>query len=141
MENQMNSVERLFNFARDRPIEGSEELDAAEESDESDAQWPRDATIEFKDVCMRYHPGLPLALDHVNLSIRSGTSVAIVGRTGAGKSSIVQALLRLVELESGSIEIDDRDISTLSLQKLRNGVVCIPQVREGSTFLFFRSSN
>jgi ABC-type multidrug transport system fused ATPase/permease subunit len=76
---------------------------------------------------MRYRPGLPLVLRGVSLSVKGGEKVGIVGRTGAGKSTLVTALLRLVELDSGNITIDGTDISTLGLHALRSVVAVIPQ--------------
>ncbi|KAE8150735.1 P-loop containing nucleoside triphosphate hydrolase protein [Aspergillus avenaceus] len=76
--------------------------------------------ISFTDVSMRYRDGLPDALHNVNLHIQAGEHVAIVGRTGAGKSSILNALFRLTPpLSSGTISIDGMDISQLTLSELR----------------------
>jgi ABC-type multidrug transport system fused ATPase/permease subunit len=68
-------------------------------------EWPEAGAIEFKDLEMRYRPGLPNVLHGISMSIRGGEKIGIVGRTGAGKSSITLALLRIVEY-SGSIIID-----------------------------------
>ena len=68
-------------------------------------EWPETGAIEFKDLEMRYRPGLPNVLHGISMSIRGGEKIGIVGRTGAGKSSITLALLRIVEY-SGSITID-----------------------------------
>ncbi len=62
----------------------------------------------------------------VSFKVEAGSKVGIVGRTGAGKSTIAQTLLRLLELESGSIEIDGVDIASISLQELRSKVTVIP---------------
>ena len=69
------------------------------------ADWPAKGAIEFKDLTMRYRPGLPNVLHGISLAIRSCEKIGIVGRTGAGKSSIALALLRIVEY-TGSITID-----------------------------------
>ena len=76
---------------------------------------------------MRYRSGLPLVLKGLSLSIRGCEKVGIVGRTGAGKSSIVTALLRLVELDSGFVTIDGVNIAGLPLHALRSKLAVIPQ--------------
>ena len=83
------------------------EQEAAHEISESKPhpEWPETGAIEFKDLEMRYRPGLPNILHGISISIRGGEKIGIVGRTGAGKSSITLALLRIVEY-SGSITID-----------------------------------
>lgn len=83
--------------------------------------------MEFNNVKMRYRPGLPFVLDGVNLSIKAREKIGVVGRTGAGKSSLVTALLRLVEINEGSIVIDGVDISKIGLNTLRSRVSIIPQ--------------
>jgi ATP-binding cassette subfamily C (CFTR/MRP) protein 1 len=71
-----------------------------------DSKWPRKGTIEFKDVELRYRPNTDLVLKRLNFKIEGGSKVGIVGRTGAGKSTISMALSRIVEIEKGSIMID-----------------------------------
>ncbi|KAF8332583.1 P-loop containing nucleoside triphosphate hydrolase protein [Cantharellus anzutake] len=90
-------------------------------------EWPSRGEIEFKDVVMSYRPGLPPVLKGLSLNVKSGEHVGIVGRTGAGKSTIMATLYRLVELTSGTITIDDVDISTLGLSELRSKIAIIPQ--------------
>jgi ATP-binding cassette, subfamily C (CFTR/MRP), member 1 len=89
--------------------------------------WPSGGEILMNDVCLRYREGLPLVLDKVTLRINSREKIGIVGRTGAGKSSLVTAILRLVEMESGSILIDGVDISSIGLNALRSRIAVIPQ--------------
>ena len=92
--------------------------------------WPTNGVIEFKEVCLRYRDGLPLALDNLSFKVDSGIRIGIVGRTGAGKSSVSAALFRLVELESGHIFLDGVDLSTLGLTDVRGrtkGMSIIPQ--------------
>ena len=91
------------------------------------ATWPTQGAIEMKNVHMRYRDGLPLVLRGLNLSIAAKEKVGIVGRTGAGKSSLLTALLRLVELDSGSIFIDKVDTSKIGLNTLRSVMAVIPQ--------------
>lgn len=91
------------------------------------AEWPTAGAIEMRAVAMRYREGLPLVLRGLTLSIAAHEKVGIVGRTGAGKSSLLTALLRLVELESGSILIDRVDVSKIGLNTLRSVMAVIPQ--------------
>ncbi|KAJ2089751.1 ABC transporter C member 13 [Coemansia sp. RSA 986] len=83
--------------------------------------------LEFKNYSMRYHPGLDLVLKDLSFSVRRNEKIGIVGRTGAGKSSMSQALMRLVEPASGKIVIDGVDISSIGLFDLRSRISIIPQ--------------
>ena len=76
---------------------------------------------------MRYRPELAPALRNLYLDVRAGEHIGIVGRTGAGKSSIITALLRLVDLSQGSILLDKVDISNISLSDLRSRMTVVPQ--------------
>ncbi|KAG5890605.1 hypothetical protein JTB14_005118 [Gonioctena quinquepunctata] len=89
--------------------------------------WPEDGSVEFKDYSVRYRPGLDLVLTGVNFHIKGGEKVGIVGRTGAGKSSLTLSLFRIVEAASGSIYIDGVKISELGLHTLRSRLTIIPQ--------------
>jgi len=97
------------------------------DSDPDQGAWPKAGDVYFKKVCLRYRPGLPLALENLQLEIQSGERLGVVGRTGAGKSSITSALFRLVECESGCIMINGKDISKLGLHTLRRAISMIPQ--------------
>lgn len=66
------------------------------------AEWPRDGSIRFESVRMRYRAGTPLVLKGLSFAMRPGERVGVCGRTGAGKSSLLAALFRLVEIEGGS---------------------------------------
>ena len=120
VENAMNSTERLQAYATTLP---QEKDDAPKPKLAPD--WPPAGEITFSNMRMRYRPGLPEALKNVNLQIDAGEHVAIVGRTGAGKSSIVNGLFRLTEASAGSISIDGNDISQVPLQNLRSGALSI----------------
>ncbi|KAJ1940392.1 Canalicular multispecific organic anion transporter 2 [Linderina pennispora] len=91
------------------------------------ANWPMQGSIEFRNYCMRYTPDQDLVLKDISFTIKSGERIGIVGRTGAGKSSLTRALFRLVEGESGSILIDGIDIATLRADGLRPNITIIPQ--------------
>lgn len=91
------------------------------------ADWPSRGEIVLREVSMRYRPELPVVLKSISFSINAGERVGIVGRTGSGKSSILQALMRTVEIDSGSISIDGVDTSRLGLKDLRRKIGIIPQ--------------
>jgi len=118
----MNATERIHYYGTSLPEEAP-----AHTNTQLPPQWPESGALQLKDVCMRYRPELPLVLKDLNLDIPAGTRVAVVGRTGAGKSSITSVLFRLVELASGSIILDGVDISTVGLQRLRRSLSIIPQ--------------
>jgi ATP-binding cassette subfamily C (CFTR/MRP) protein 4 len=121
--NLMVSVERVLGFGKLEP-EAPLEL----ESDKDlDTCWPNHGAVEVQDLAVRYRPALPRALDGASFSFPSGSRVGIVGRTGSGKSTIVQTLFRLLEAESGSISIDGVDISGVGLHRLRTKISVIPQ--------------
>ncbi|KAH9600953.1 ABC transporter type 1 [Trypanosoma melophagium] len=84
-------------------------------------------SIVFRDVTMRYRAGLPLVLRGVNFTITPGQKVGIVGRTGSGKSSLLLSFLRIVDIASGSIYINDRPIHDYPLRTLRQLFAMIPQ--------------
>lgn len=77
---------------------------------------------------MRYRDGLPLVLRGLSVTVAPGSRCGVVGRTGAGKSSLINCLFRLQELNSGSIVIDGVDIAKMGLKDLRTNMAIIPQV-------------
>ncbi|KAJ2301420.1 hypothetical protein IWW55_003758, partial [Coemansia sp. RSA 2706] len=89
--------------------------------------WPRGGGIEFAGSTMRYNRNEEPALNGVSVCIRPGENIGIVGRTGSGKSSLISALLRIVELEAGAILIDGVDISQIGVHDLRQQVSVVPQ--------------
>ncbi|KAI9348567.1 P-loop containing nucleoside triphosphate hydrolase protein [Obelidium mucronatum] len=119
VEMQLNAVERLVEYI-ELPIED-------QGGDEPPKEWPVKGDIEFKDVQMRYQPNLPLVLKGVNVAIRGGEKIGVVGRTGSGKSSLMQALFRIVDFAGGQILIDGVDTSKLRLHNLRMALAIIPQ--------------
>ncbi|KAK7678757.1 hypothetical protein QCA50_018192 [Cerrena zonata] len=123
VENEMNSVERLHSYAFHLPQEAQYEIPEQKPPQE----WPAAGFIQVKDLSIRYRPNLPLVLKNLNFNIYPGEKVGICGRTGAGKSSIMTALYRLNELETGSIRIDGLDISQMGLYDLRSRLSIIPQ--------------
>ncbi|OQR90009.1 multidrug resistance-associated protein 1 [Thraustotheca clavata] len=89
--------------------------------------WPSSGKVEFEDVSFRYKPNDPLVLKNVNFSVKDGEKIGIVGRTGAGKSSLMTALFRMNSVASGRILIDNVDITTIGLKNLRSHLAIIPQ--------------
>jgi ABC-type multidrug transport system fused ATPase/permease subunit len=123
VENDMNSVERLYQYGHELE---QEETMAAERCNLSPT-WPETGRIQFDSVRMQYRDGLPLALKGLDVHIEGGQRIGIVGRTGAGKSSIIATMFRLVELSTGSICIDGVNIASVPLQDLRSRLSLIPQ--------------
>lgn len=121
-ENSLNSVERVGTY-----IELPSEAPPVIESSRPPPGWPSSGVIKFQDVVLRYRPELPPVLHGISFTIAGSEKVGIVGRTGAGKSSMLNALFRIVELESGRIFIDDCDISKFGLHDLRKVLGIIPQ--------------
>lgn len=120
--NQMVSVERVLAFGN-----LDSEAPLHKEVDGQLAKWPQHGSVEFKEVSVRYRSTLPLALNKATFHIPGGARVGVVGRTGSGKSTIVQTLFRLLEAEHGCIRIDGVDISEVGLHALRTKISVIPQ--------------
>ncbi|XP_063918456.1 probable multidrug resistance-associated protein lethal(2)03659 isoform X3 [Zophobas morio] len=115
-ENEMTSVERLIQYKNIEP----------EEDTAKDKTWPSLTSIEFKNVSLRYKEDIPPALDNLSFAIAPKEKVGIVGRTGAGKTSIISALFRLVKFE-GTILVGGVNIKDLSLDSVRSKISIIPQ--------------
>ncbi|KAL1476550.1 hypothetical protein MTO96_036420 [Rhipicephalus appendiculatus] len=92
-----------------------------------DPSWPVNGEVEFQNYSTRYRADLDLVLKGITCDIKPGEKVGIVGRTGAGKSSLTLALFRIIEAAGGSINIDGLDVSTLGLYDLRRKLTIIPQ--------------
>ncbi|WAR18941.1 MRP1-like protein [Mya arenaria] len=90
-------------------------------------EWPRTGDIELKMYRTRYREGLELTLKGLNCHIQSAEKIGIVGRTGAGKSSLALSLFRLIEAAGGSIVIDGRNIANMGLHDLRDKLTILPQ--------------
>jgi ABC-type multidrug transport system fused ATPase/permease subunit len=89
--------------------------------------WPDKGGVVFDSYATRYRPGLDLVIRNITATIDPGQKIGIVGRTGAGKSSLTLALFRLVEPAIGKILIDDVDIREIGLHDLRSNITIIPQ--------------
>ncbi|KAL8091138.1 hypothetical protein AgCh_040299 [Apium graveolens] len=122
-ENSLNVVERVGTYI-ELPPEGPSII----ENNRPPPGWPTSGSITFKDVVLHYRPELPPVLHGLSFSISPTDKVGIVGRTGAGKSSMLNALFRIVELEKGRIWINDYDVSKFGLTDLRKVLGIIPQM-------------
>lgn len=121
VETNIVAVERIKEY-------GETKQEAAwENSTPVPKQWPEVGQVEFRDFQVRYREGLDLVLKGITFTVQGGEKVGIVGRTGAGKSSLTLALFRIIESSGGSIIIDGQDISKLGLHALRSRLTIIPQ--------------
>lgn len=121
-ENSLNSVERVDTYINLEP-----EAPGVIEENRPPPGWPTSGLIEFDDVVLRYRPELPPVLHGLSFTVPPTEKIGVVGRTGAGKSSMLNALFRIVELTKGRIIIDGCDISTFGLADLRKVLTIIPQ--------------
>ncbi|EOA34104.1 hypothetical protein CARUB_v10021605mg [Capsella rubella] len=122
VENKMVSVERIKQFI-DIPSESEWESKGYLPP----SNWPSHGNVHLKDLKVRYRPNTPLVLKGITLEIKGGEKVGVVGRTGSGKSTLIQVLFRLVEPSQGNIIIDGIDIRTIGLHDLRSRFGIIPQ--------------
>ncbi len=121
-EQNMNSVERVKEY-----MEIEQEAKPIIPESRPPGNWPSRGAIHFIDYLTRYRPDLEPVLRHVTFSVQPSERVGIVGRTGAGKSSLALALFRGLEAEEGKIIIDDVDIGLIGLQDLREAITIVPQ--------------
>ncbi|KAJ3072963.1 hypothetical protein HDU98_002550 [Podochytrium sp. JEL0797] len=122
LEMNMNAVERVSEYT-----EIEVEQAAIIESNRPPLNWPSKGALTVSNLEMRYAPDQAPVLMDVSFSISGGQKVGIVGRTGAGKSSLSLSLFRIVEPTQGTITIDGIDISTIGLYDLRSKITMIPQ--------------
>ncbi|CAH0048920.1 unnamed protein product [Clonostachys solani] len=133
LEVEMQSFHRVSEFVKLEP-EGKNDETYAEEgacADEGEhvipKAWPSSGDIEFRDVTIRYSPDGPDILKNVNLRFKAGERVAVIGRTGSGKSTLMLSLLRFTHIVSGQILYDGIDITKVPRRRLREGLTIIPQ--------------
>ncbi|GAY40217.1 hypothetical protein CUMW_050300 [Citrus unshiu] len=122
LENKIISIERIYQYSQ---IPG--EAPPVIEDSRPPSSWPENGTIELIDLKVRYGENLPLVLHGITCAFPGGKKIGIVGRTGSGKSTLIQALFRLIEPACGRIIIDNIDISTIGLHDLRSRLGIIPQ--------------
>lgn len=116
------SFRRLYDLERDVPRERSQSS-----SPEMRSQWPQTGRIEFRDYTFKYGGSGAPVINHLNLTIHDREVVGLIGKSGAGKTSIFKALLRIEEPSSGSIFIDGVDYTTIPHHELRKAFALIPQ--------------
>ena len=121
-EQEMVAVERIEEYLAIKP-----QVDRSWPWADVSLQEPRMPIIKIQELYLRYKAGLPFALAGLSLSIQEGEKIGVVGRTGAGKSTLVSALLRLVEVDSGSILLRGQDTRSMSLHELRSSFGVVPQ--------------
>lgn len=119
LELDLNSAERVIEYAK-LPIETQAGV-------EPPAAWPSEGRLEVNDLVVGYADNLPPVLKGLSFRIERNQRVGVVGRTGAGKSSLTLALFRFLEAREGSILIDGLDISKIKLSSLRSRLAIIPQ--------------
>ncbi|VDI69402.1 ATP-binding cassette, subfamily C (CFTR/MRP), member 5 [Mytilus galloprovincialis] len=122
LESNTVSIEKIQEYT-ENPTEAAWEIPEKEPS----SSWPEIGCIEFQDYGVRYREGLDLVLKGITCTIQQNEKIGIVGRTGAGKSSLTMALFRILEKAKGKIIIDRIDISTIGLHDLRSKITIIPQ--------------
>ncbi|KAJ1974317.1 Transporter of the ATP-binding cassette (ABC), partial [Dimargaris xerosporica] len=121
MEMAMNSMERIEQYCR-----VAQEAPAIIADRRPPAQWPTHGAIQLRDLTLEYKPGEPV-IHPLTVSIQPGEKIGLVGRTGAGKSTLGLSFLRFVEPSSGTILVDDIDITRIGLDDLRHRITMIPQ--------------
>lgn len=122
VETNIVAVERIKEYA-----ETKQEADWENPNVNVPKDWPEQGKVQFKNFEVRYREGLDLVLRNLTFTVNGSEKVGIVGRTGAGKSSLTLALFRIIEPAGGTIFIDGEDISRLGLHTLRSKLTIIPQ--------------
>ncbi|KAG8293322.1 Canalicular multispecific organic anion transporter 1 [Homalodisca vitripennis] len=121
IETNIVSVERIKEYA-DLPQEAAWVVEPRPKP-----EWPTQGVVKFQDYQVRYREGLDLVLKGISFTVSGSEKIGIVGRTGAGKSSLTLCLFRIIEAAGGHIYIDDLDISKIGLGDLRSKLTIIPQ--------------
>lgn len=122
LENKIISLERILQY-NCIPDEGPLVI----ESNKPACLWPPQGEVDIRNLQVRYAPDTPIVLQGITCTFKGGTKIAIVGRTGSGKSTLIQALFRIVEPTAGQIIIDGINISSIGLHDLRSRLSIIPQ--------------
>ncbi|XP_052762586.1 LOW QUALITY PROTEIN: multidrug resistance-associated protein 1-like [Mya arenaria] len=122
LETQAVSIERIVEYTNQK-----READLIVESNRPPTGWPHTGNVTFKHFSTRYRDGLDLVVKGISCQIKGGERVGIVGRTGAGKSSLMVSIFRLIEAAGGDIEIDGVNLSEIGIHDLRSNLTILPQ--------------
>lgn len=122
----MVSVQRLFQLKK-VPQENAEGLNEEQLHHQTKGDWPYAGKVTFKNVSLKYRPKTEIVLKNLSFEVQPGEKIGVVGRTGAGKSTICLSMSRIMELHQGQILIDDVNINEVQLELLRRRVTVIPQ--------------
>ncbi|CAD7667352.1 unnamed protein product [Nyctereutes procyonoides] len=122
LESNIVAVERVKEYSKTET-----EAPWVVEGSRPPAGWPLQGEVEFRNYSVRYRPGLELVLKKLSLHVHGGEKVGIVGRTGAGKSSMTLCLFRILEAAEGEIRIDGLNVADIGLHDLRSQLTIIPQ--------------
>ncbi|XP_047061267.1 ABC transporter C family member 3-like [Lolium rigidum] len=122
LENKIISVERILQY-----ISTPEEPPLSMSGDKFPHNWPSEGEIQLHNIHLRYAPQLPFVLKGLTVTFPGAMKTGIVGRTGSGKSTLIQALFRIVDPTIGQILVDGVDICTIGLHDLRSRLSIIPQ--------------
>ena len=118
-ELQLTSTERIMEYAN-MEVEDQSGVDPP-------AAWPHEGTLEVEDLVVKYAEDVPPILKGVSFTVEKNQRIGVVGRTGAGKSTLTLAVFRFLKASGGSIRIDGLDISTIKLYHLRSRLAIVPQ--------------
>ncbi|KAL7746446.1 Transporter of the ATP-binding cassette (ABC) [Sorochytrium milnesiophthora] len=121
-EMEMNAVERVVEY-----LEIEQEAPAVIPGQRPPASWPAEGAISVRNLVVKYTPVLPPVLKDVSFDVRGGEKIGVVGRTGAGKSTLAIAFFRIMEASQGTITVDGVDIAHIGLEDLRSRLTIIPQ--------------
>ncbi|KAF2218923.1 P-loop containing nucleoside triphosphate hydrolase protein [Elsinoe ampelina] len=123
METALGSVARIRSFEKDTPSEG-----ASLDTPKSDGEWPAHGRIKIENVTARYSESdLRPALDGISMDIFPGQKIGVCGRTGSGKSSLILALLRMIDAAEGRIYIDEIDLKTVPRETVRASIISVAE--------------
>ncbi|TQW00746.1 hypothetical protein V2A60_001796 [Cordyceps javanica] len=129
MSGMMGKINMLTSGARaiDRILDIANAPAESQDGEDVASSWPASGKVDVQDITVRYDPGLPPVLTGISFSIAPRERLGVVGRTGAGKTSLTNSLLRFIDTEAGAIHIDGVDIATIELARLRSSISLIPQ--------------
>ncbi len=134
-ENRLVNFERCSYFMEVQSEEGYKGLPQLEKVmragkdvkfDMTKMKWPQNGNLKIENLSVKYRQDLPYVLKNINLDIKQGTKVGIVGRTGAGKTTLISSIYRNFDEYSGKVLFSGKEISDLDLKILRNSMTIIP---------------